>query len=130
MTPDAHRRGRDAEQAAAAALEAAGYRVIETNFRVPGAEIDIIARDPDGIVFAEVRARARGGDEPSATITGAKLRTMLHGARVWLTRHDLPDDCWRFVVVAVELDVDGRPTSTTILDDPFAHSPEYHRGDP
>lgn len=130
MTPDAHRRGRSAEDAASAALEAAGYRVIETNFRVTGAELDIVARDPDGIVFVEVRARARGAEDPSATITGAKLRTLLRGARSWLSMHDIPDDFWRFVVVSVELDDDGRPTSTTILDDPFAHSPEYHRGDP
>ncbi len=130
MTSDAHRRGRAAEDAAAAALEAAGYRVIETNFRTTGSEIDIIARDPDGIVFVEVRARAHGTEDPSSTITGSKLRTLLRGANVWLARHDMPNDFWRFVVVSVELDDTGRPISTAIIDDPFAHSPEYHRGDP
>ena len=51
-------RGRAAEDAAAALLEAHGYRIVGRNVRLPGGEIDIVARDGDTVVFVEVKARA------------------------------------------------------------------------
>jgi putative endonuclease len=51
-------RGRAGEDAAAALLEAHGYRIVGRNVRLPGGEIDIIARDGDTVVFVEVKARA------------------------------------------------------------------------
>jgi len=124
-----HDRGRAAEAAAQDALTAAGFRVIETNFRVTGAELDVVCRDDESLVFVEVRARGPGSVEPSASIDGRKLRHLMRGARAWLARHDSRQD-WRFVVVAVGLDGQGRPVATEIIEDPFAHLPEYHRGDP
>jgi putative endonuclease len=130
MTGAPHARGRAAEEAARGALTAAGFTVIESNFRVRGAELDVICRDDQGLVFAEVRSRSDDAVEPSATIGGPKLRHLLRGARAWLARHGLPPHDWRFVVVAVTLSPDGRPIATEIIEDPFAHMPEYHRGDP
>jgi Holliday junction resolvase-like predicted endonuclease len=121
MTGSPFVRGRSAEQAAQAALTAAGFTVIESNFRV---------RDDVGLAFVEVRARGTGDVEPSSTILVPKFRTMLRGARAWLTRHRSADAPWRFVVVSVLLDPGGRPVSTEIIEDPFAHLPEFHRGDP
>ncbi|MCB9899436.1 MAG: YraN family protein [Planctomycetes bacterium] len=112
------------------ALAAAGFRVVESNFRVTGAEIDVVCRDGDGLAFVEVRARGEGPLEPSATIDGRKFRHLLRGARAWLTRHGQQDADWRFVVVSVTLDSTGRPVATEILEDPFLHLPEFHRGDP
>lgn len=126
----AYVRGRAAEEAARDALSAAGFVVIESNFRVHGAEIDVVCRDPDGLVFAEVRARAAGPVEPSATIGGRKLQRLLRGARAWLVRHRQEGADWRFVVVGVTLDEEGRPVATEIFEDPFSHRPEYHHGDP
>jgi putative endonuclease len=51
-------RGHAAEDAAAALLEAQGYRILGRNVRLPGGEIDIIARDGNVVVFVEVKARA------------------------------------------------------------------------
>jgi putative endonuclease len=123
-------RGRAAEHAAQAALAAAGFTVIESNFRLRGSELDVVCRDDAGLAFVEVRGRQEGPVEPSATIDGPKFRRMLRGARAWLARHHQPAAEWRFVVVAVGLDADGRPISTEIIEDPFAHLPEYHHGDP
>ena len=123
-------RGRAAEQAAQQALSAAGFTVIESNFRVRGAELDVVCRDDSGLVFVEVRARSPSDVEPSSTILAPKFRTMLRGARAWLARHRAADTPWRFLVVSVVLDPAGRPVSTEIIEDPFAHLPEYHRGDP
>ncbi len=125
-----HRRGRDAEDAARDALHAAGYTVIESNYRVPGAELDHVCRDDGGFVFAEVKGRGPGELEPSAAVTPLKLRRLLRGARMWLVRHGRERADWRFVVVAVDLDSDGHPVASSIIEDPFAHLPEYHDGDP
>lgn len=130
MGGESHLRGRAAERAAVDALEAASFRVVETNYRVTGAELDVVARDADGLAFVEVRARAAGPTEPSATIDAAKFRNLRRGARAWLTRHDAQDADWRFVVVAVSLAEDGRPVGTEIIEDPFQHLPEFHHGDP
>ena len=123
-------RGREAEGAAREALVAAGFTVIESNFRVRGAELDVVCRDDAGLVFAEVRARAEGPHDPSASITRSKFRALLRGARAWLARHHQAGADWRFLVVSVALDTEGRPVGTEIIEDPFAHLPEFHRGDP
>ena len=130
MGAASNERGRRAEEAAVDALSAAGFRIIETNYRVVGAEIDVVCRDGEGLVFAEVRALSPGPVEPSATIDGRKFRRLLRGSRSWLERHDRSHADWRFVVVSVSLDTDGRPIGTEIIEDPFAHHPEYHHGDP
>ena len=38
-------------------LKRQGYRIIETNYRCPEGEIDIIARHKDFLVFVEVRTK-------------------------------------------------------------------------
>ena len=128
MTSLSHERGRIAEAAARHALEAAGYGVIESNYRVRGAELDHVARDDEGFVFVEVRARGPGDIEPSATLGRNKLRAFLRGARHWLARRGHAAAPWRLAVVSVDLDEAGRPVATTIIDDPCAHLPEYHDG--
>ena len=49
--------GRDGELRAAAYLRAGGYRILERNYRTPFGEIDIVAKDGEVIVFAEVKTR-------------------------------------------------------------------------
>src|SRR5688500_12199669 len=56
--------GRRGERLAAGKLEAAGYRVIERNFRTREGELDIVAVRDGTIVFCEVKtliARSGGG---------------------------------------------------------------------
>jgi len=124
-----HERGRAAEESARRALAAAGYSVIESNYRVTGAEIDVVCRDGDGLVFVEVRGRGPGPVAPSATLDARKYRHLLRGARAWLGHHGQTRADWRFVVVEVELDTDGHPVATEIIEDPFIHLPEFHHGD-
>ncbi len=49
--------GKFGEDAACDYLERLGYEIIERNFRMKTGEIDIIARDGDCMVFAEVKTR-------------------------------------------------------------------------
>ncbi len=41
-------------------LKKRGFRILETNYRCPEGEIDIVARQKDSLVFVEVRTRTVG----------------------------------------------------------------------
>jgi putative endonuclease len=78
-------RGRAGEDAAAALLEAHGYRIVGRNVRLPGGEIDIIARDGDTVVFVEVKARASASYGSAAGAVHARKRATLRAvASDWL----------------------------------------------
>jgi putative endonuclease len=100
-------RGRAGEDAAATLLEAAGYRIVGRNVRVPGGEIDIIARDGDTIVFVEVKARAsRSFGSAAGAVDARKRATLRRIAGDWL-QIAAPQARARFDVVTFEC---GRPT--------------------
>jgi putative endonuclease len=78
-------RGRAGEDAAAALLEAHGYRIIGRNVRLPGGEVDIIARDGDTVVFVEVKARASTAYGSAVrAVDGRKRATLRALASDWL----------------------------------------------
>jgi putative endonuclease len=78
-------RGRAGEDAAAALLEAHGYRIVGRNVRLPGGEIDIIARDGDTVVFVEVKARASASYGSAVGAVDARKRATLRAvASDWL----------------------------------------------
>ena len=80
--------GRAAEAAAARFLERRGYRILNTNFRAKGGEIDLVAQDGDALAIVEVRYRASdryGG--AAASITHAKRSRIIRAARLLLARN-------------------------------------------
>jgi putative endonuclease len=50
--------GKEGEAAAVRFLKKKGFRIVETNYRTPVGEIDIIAKDKNVLVFIEVKTRA------------------------------------------------------------------------
>jgi putative endonuclease len=97
------------ERTAAAHLEAKGYRIIDRKFRVRDAEIDLVARDRDALVFVEVRTR-RGAYPGMAalSITRKKAAKLLVAAEWYIERHpDAANLPLRIDVVAIELAADG-----------------------
>ena len=50
--------GRLAEDAACTFLREQGFVIIERNYRTRAAEIDIVAKEGDTMVFVEVKARS------------------------------------------------------------------------
>lgn len=100
------RLGRDGEDAAVRLLEDHGYAVIARNVRLPGGEIDVIARDGDVIAFVEVKARAnRKFGSALSAVDARKRRTLRSLAADWL-QIAAPFARARFDVVTVE---GGRP---------------------
>ncbi len=85
-----------------------GYRILETNYRCPEGEIDIIARDKDSLVFIEVRTKTSlDFGTPEESITPAKKERMRATALHYLQTHHLSPS-WRIDVVAVELSQAGK----------------------
>ena len=77
--------GRAAEAAAARFLERQGCRILTTNFRAKGGELDLVAED--GAVLAIVEVRYRASDRyggAAASITHAKRARIVRAARLLL----------------------------------------------
>lgn len=99
--------GSSGENLAATFLKRKGYSVLDTNWRIPGGEIDIVARDPNGtLVFCEVKTLVGHPQdlEPEDNLTRAKLIKMRRAAEAYASRHGemIRDDAgWRMDVVAI-----------------------------
>ncbi len=78
--------GARAEQAAAQYLQRHGLKLVETNYRCRFGEIDLILRDGETLIFAEVRQRA-GNDfgGAAASIDSRKQRRLILTAQHYLT---------------------------------------------
>src|SRR3989304_3886840 len=86
-----------------------GYHILDTNYRCPAGEVDIIAIQADALVFIEVRTkRSRQFGTPEESITPVKMQRLKTVAAYYGQEHDgLPPD-WRIDVVAVQMNAKGR----------------------
>jgi len=90
-------------------LKKQGYRILETNYRCPRGEIDIVAQHKDYLVFVEVRTKKSlefGSPEESITLA-KKERLKTVASHYQQTHNDLPT-LWRIDVVVIELDQRGK----------------------
>lgn len=102
--------GRYGEDLAASFLERLGYRIIERNWRSLSGEIDIVAKDGDCLVFAEVKTRSKTGfGHPFEAITRPKLARMRLLVGQWCQANNLGVTPVRLDAVSV-LIVNGRIT--------------------
>jgi putative endonuclease len=74
------------EDLATAYLERAGWRILDRNWRCDSGELDIVARDPGGVVvFCEVKTRrSKAFGPPLEAITRAKMQKLRDLAVCWL----------------------------------------------
>ena len=107
--------GQRGEAAARDFLEREGYTILDTNYRCPWGEVDIIASEGDMLVFVEVRAR-RGSamGSPEESVTPAKGRRLIMTAQHYLQSHPSPLD-WRIDLVAVRMDRTGRVQRVSLV---------------
>lgn len=98
-------------------LKKRGYRTLETNYRCPHGEIDIIAKHKDWLIFVEVRTKTSlEFGSPEESITSAKKdRIRATASHYQQTHPDLPR-LWRIDVVAVELDRKGKPSRVELIE--------------
>jgi len=98
-------------------LKKRGYRIIETNYRSPTGEIDIIAKHKDYLVFVEVRTKKSlefGSPEESITLT--KMERLRTTALHYQQNHDKLPELWRIDVVAIELNQKGKPSRIELIE--------------
>ena len=109
------------ERAAAAWLEARGYRVIARNVRTRYGEIDLVARLGALVIFVEVKSRTgnRFG-HPAEAIVSSKRRRLSGLAAMCLQRLGLDHCAVRFDVIAVHLDPDGSVREVEHIPDAFS----------
>lgn len=92
---------RRGEDAAAAHLERAGYRILARNARVGHDEADLVALTPAGAVaIVEVKARA-GAWRPEERVDAAKRRRLVRLAAALACRGAFRGRMFQFDVVAV-----------------------------
>ena len=103
--PKRKERGTLGERIAAEYLRGLGYKILETNFRRPEGEIDIVAQDGDCLVFVEVRTRKSASfGTPEESVTAAKRERLISLVLAYLQTHSNLPSLWRIDVVAIELD--------------------------
>ena len=89
-------------------LKKRGYRVLETNYRCPSGEIDIVGKHKDFQAFIEVRTKTSlEFGSPEESITPAKKERMRAAAFHYRQTHDNLPLLWRIDVVLVELSQKG-----------------------
>lgn len=85
-------------------LKKRGYHILESNYRCPEGEIDIIARHKDSLVFIEVRTkRSLQFGSPEESITPSKMEKLRVVAAHYRQTHNNLPPLWRIDVVAVEI---------------------------
>jgi putative endonuclease len=98
-------------------LKKRSYRILETNYRCPQGEIDIVARHKEFLVFIEVRTKTSlefGSPEESITQT-KKAKIKASAAHYQQTHKNLPQ-LWRIDMVAVELDQKGKLSRIELIE--------------
>jgi putative endonuclease len=91
------------EETAARHLKRLGWKVLRWNFRAPGGgEVDLVCRDKDTLVFAEVKTRrSEEMGRPLDAVDWKKQQLIRRGALHWLRLLEMPDITFRFDVIEV-----------------------------
>ena len=105
MTATTKNLGNAGENFAARYLEQHGYKILEKNFRVRSAEIDIIAQIGDVIVFVEVKTRSNTRHGlPAEAVNFRKQKKIIEAASVFLQDEKYFDSPCRFDVIEIYSD--------------------------
>ncbi|MDF1824243.1 MAG: YraN family protein [Verrucomicrobiales bacterium] len=112
--------GETGERLAGKQIHRGGGKVLFRNFRAPkGGEVDIVYRDGETLVFAEVKTRTSDQfGRPGDAVNREKERLIIRGANAWLRELNAPSVLFRFDVIEVLL-LDGIPPDVQINEDVF-----------
>ncbi len=93
------------------------HRILNTNYRCPHGEIDIISRQKDTLVFTEVRTKTSTDfGTPEESVTRTKRERMRKCTLYYLQNHENPVKVWRIDVAAVEIDDNGEPLRIELIE--------------
>jgi len=98
--------GKQGEYLARLFLLKKGYDILETNWTVGKAEVDVIARKRGVIIFVEVKTRQNNVfGYPEESVTAKKEKLMMEAA-VFYTRDIGHEGAIRFDIVAITIEPD------------------------
>lgn len=111
--------GQEAEELAAAYLEAKGWLILDRNYSFQKAEVDIVATDRNYIIFVEVKMRqnVRYG-QPESAVTPAKELQIRKAAEAWIYERKMETAVSRFDVISIVMP-DGQAPAITHFQDAF-----------
>ena len=94
--------GRWGETLAAVYLIRRGYVILETNFRTPYGELDLVGYYQHRLIFVEVKTRSSGRfGWPEESITAKKQQHLRDSAAFFLQNHPEMEMDWQIDVVAI-----------------------------
>jgi len=111
--------GKKAEEHAASYLRKKNYKIIEQNWRYKKAELDIIAKKNDVLVFVEVKSRSYSFyGEPETAIDDKKAKLIFAASQAYMEKTSY---LWaiRFDIISIILDKEGRPVLLKHIKDVF-----------
>ncbi|MCP3898927.1 MAG: YraN family protein [Desulfobacteraceae bacterium] len=102
MPSNAQITGRLGEAVAESYIKDNGFLVLDKNYRVKNAEIDIIAKDNDTIAFIEVKTRKniRKGS-PAESVNYPKQKKIISAALYFIRENNIQNTRLRFDVIEV-----------------------------
>lgn len=109
-------RGKAGENIAADFLQKKNYQILETNWRFGRAEVDLIAKDGETLVFVEVKTRSYDYYGPAeAFVSDHKETLLIDAAHAYM---DAIEHEWaiRFDVIGILLRPDGNAEINHIED--------------
>jgi putative endonuclease len=110
--------GKLGEKLAREYLEAREYSILETNYRSPAGEIDIVARQGDCLVFIEVRTKRNGRfGAAEESLTPRKQQHLIDSVAFYCQSLEKAPAAFRIDFIAVELDKNDRPFCIRIIQD-------------
>ena len=110
--------GSTGEDAVVVWYEAAGYSVVDRNWRVRAGELDVIVRRGAVLVFCEVKTRRSNAfDTPAEAVTARKQARIRSLAAQWLAANRVGARELRFDVAGVE--PNGRGWTVSVIEGAF-----------
>ena len=102
MTQRTRDLGVNGEEFAARFLESMGYRIVERNYRIRSAEIDLIVEKNNLIAFVEVKTRKnKKFGRPAEAVTLSKQKKIIEAASVFMQREEYARSGCRFDVIEI-----------------------------
>lgn len=93
--------GKAGEAFAVSELRRLGYEILYTNWRFGNDEVDIIAKEHNMIIFAEVKTRQTNYfGEPETFVVKKKQQFLIRAANNFAEKYDINDE-FRFDIVSV-----------------------------
>ena len=118
MTKERLELGKLGEKLALKRIKKLGYKLIESNYRCPLGEIDIIAKDDECLVFLEIKTRkGRSTGYAKEAIDQRKIRQISKVALFYMKTNNCLESKSRFDVIAIN--INGQKKELEIIPNAF-----------